>query len=75
MSPGALTPVSAQDITLPPPIPLGTTQGQRADRVLIRGATIISGRGSPRTNRAMPPEGPIDILIEDGRIVPFNEVP
>jgi imidazolonepropionase-like amidohydrolase len=63
------SPLSAQDITLPPPIPLGTTQGQQAERVLIRGATIISGRGSPRSNRAMPPEGPIDILIENGRIV------
>ncbi|MDH3271863.1 MAG: amidohydrolase family protein [Gemmatimonadota bacterium] len=62
-------PLSAQDITLPDPIPLGTTVGQRADRVLIRGATIISGRGTPRSNRAMPPEGPIDIVIENGRIV------
>ncbi len=59
----------AQDITLPEPIPLGTTQGQRANRLLIRNATIVSGRGTPRTNRATPPEGPIDILIENGRIV------
>lgn len=59
----------AQDVTMPEPIPLGTTLGQRANRVLIRNATVVSGRGSPRTNRAMPPEGPIDILIEDGRII------
>ena len=60
---------SAQDIALPDPIPMGTTVGQRADRLLIRGATVISGRGTPRSNRAMPPEGPIDIVIENGRIV------
>ena len=59
----------AQDVTMPEPIPLGTTQGQRANRLLIRNATIVSGRGSPRSNRAMPPEGPIDILIENGRII------
>lgn len=62
-------PLAAQDITLPDPIPLGTTVGQQANRVLIRGATVISGRGTPRSNRAMPPEGPIDILIENGRII------
>ncbi|MDH3222765.1 MAG: amidohydrolase family protein [Gemmatimonadota bacterium] len=62
-------PVLGQDITLPELIPMGTTVGQTANRVLIRGATVISGRGSPRSNRAMPPEGPIDILIENGRIV------
>lgn len=60
---------SAQDVSLPEPIPLGTTVGQRAQRLLIRNAMVVSGRGSPRTNRAMPPEGPIDILIENGRIV------
>ncbi len=59
----------AQDITLPEPIPLGATTGQRAQRLLIRNATVVSGRGSPRSNRAMPPEGPIDIVIENGRIV------
>ena len=62
-------PARAQDITLPELIPMGTTVGQTANRVLIRGATVVSGRGSPRNNRAMPPEGPIDILIEDGRII------
>lgn len=61
--------VAAQDVALPDPIPLGTTQGQRAQRLLIRNATVVSGRGSPRSNRAMPPEGPIDIVIENGRIV------
>lgn len=66
------TPAAAQgagDVVLPDPIPMGTTQPQRADRILIRNATVISGRGSPRTNRAMPPEAPIDILIEGNRIV------
>ncbi len=67
----ALTPLGAQaqDVTMPEPIPLGTTLGQRSNRLLIRNATIVSGRGSPRSNRAMPPEGPIDILIENGRII------
>ncbi len=60
---------AAQDIVLPEPIPLGATRPQRSNRLLIRGAMIVSGRGTPRSNRAMPPEGPIDILIEDGRIV------
>lgn len=63
------SPSKAQDIVLPEPIPMGTTVGQRSERLLIRGATVISGRGTPRSNRAMPPEGPIDIVIENGRIV------
>jgi len=67
----ALAPIAtaAQDIVLPDPIPLGTTVGQRANRLLIRNAMLVSGRGTPRSNRAMPPEGPIDILIENGRII------
>jgi imidazolonepropionase-like amidohydrolase len=48
---------------------MGTVRGERHNRLVIRGATIISGRGSPGTNRGMPPEGPVDIVIEDGRIV------
>ena len=35
-------PSASQDITLPDPIPLGTTVGQQAGRLLIRGATIVS---------------------------------
>ena len=61
------------DIYLPEPIPMGTTQGERANRLVIRNAIVVSGRGTPRSNRAMPPEGPIDIVIENGRIV--NMVP
>lgn len=65
----SVSPALAQDITLPDPIPMGTSEGQNPGRLLIRGATVISGRGTPRSNRAMPPEAPIDILIEDGRII------
>jgi imidazolonepropionase-like amidohydrolase len=55
------------------PIPMGTTKGERFARLVIQNATIISGRGEPGTNRAMPPEGPVDIVIEDGLIT--NIVP
>jgi hypothetical protein len=55
------------------PIALGTTKGERHGRLVIRNATIISGRGSPGTNRAMPPEGPVDIVIEGNTIV--NMIP
>lgn len=48
---------------------MGTTQPQRYDRLVLKNATVVSGRGSPRNNRAMPPESPIDIIIENGRIV------
>lgn len=51
------------------PIPLGTTRGERHGRLVIRNATIVSGRGTPGTNRAMPPEGPVDIVIEGNTIV------
>ena len=60
---------SRANIALPSTSPMGTSLGQSSGRLLIRNATVISGRGSPRTNRAMPPEGPIDIVVEDGRIV------
>jgi imidazolonepropionase-like amidohydrolase len=50
-------------------IPLGTTPGERYGRLVLRNATIVSGRGTPGTNRAMPPEGPLDIVIEGNRIV------
>ena len=61
------------DITLPDPVPMGTTRGERAERLVIKNAIVVSGRGTPRSNRAMPPEGPIDIVIEGGRIV--NMIP
>ncbi len=53
----------------PGTLPLGTTTGLQVRRVVIRNATIVSGRGSPSNNRAMPPEGPVDIVIENDRIV------
>jgi len=55
------------------PIPMGTTKGERFNRLVIRNATIVSGRGTPGTNRAMPPEGPVDIVIEGNTIV--NMIP
>ena len=69
------TPAQARRETLlvpnngPTPLQMGTTRGERVGRLVVRGATIISGRGTPGTNRAMPPEGPVDIIIEDGVIV------
>lgn len=57
-------------------IPMGTTQGEVTERLVIRNVTMISGRGTPGTNRSMPPEGPVDLVIEDGRIVDiFNADP
>lgn len=53
----------------PGPLPLGTIKGERYRRLIIRGVTMLSGRGTPGTNRAMPPEGPVDIVIEGNRIV------
>ena len=55
------------------PIVMGTTTGEKGGRLVIRNATIVSGRGSPNSNRAMPPEGPVDIVIENGTIV--NMIP
>ena len=52
----------------PSSLPFGTTKGERYNRLVIRGATIISGRGTPGSNRAMPPEGPVDIVIEGNTI-------
>lgn len=65
--------VGAQEVILrpnngPTTLPLGTTAGVRGNRVVIRGATVLSGRGAPGSNRAMPPEGPVDIIIENGVI-------
>jgi hypothetical protein len=49
-------------------LPMGTITGQQYRRLVIRNATIVSGRGTPGTNRGMPPEGPVDIVIENGVI-------
>jgi len=53
----------------PGPLPLGTIVGEAYRRLVIRNATYISGRGTPGSNRAMPPEGPVDIVIEGNTIV------
>jgi len=61
----------------PTTLPLGTTRGERVNRLIIRGATVLSGRGTPGTNRSMPPEGPVDIVIENGVItdmIPMDAV-
>ncbi|MFN8573669.1 MAG: amidohydrolase family protein [Gemmatimonadaceae bacterium] len=52
----------------PEPLAMGSVKGERYNRLVIRNATIISGRGTPGTNRGMPPEGPVDIVIENGKI-------
>ena len=49
-------------------LPLGTIKGEQVKRLVIRNATIVSGRGAPGSPRAMPPEGPVDIVIENGVI-------
>jgi len=49
-------------------IPMGTTRGESYDRLVIRNATIVDGRGSPRRPSGMPAQGPIDLVIEDGVI-------
>jgi imidazolonepropionase-like amidohydrolase len=68
---------SSEQLLLPAPgddpIPMGATKGERFGRLVIRNATIVSGRGTPGTNRAMPPEGPVDIIIEGNTIV--NMIP
>ncbi|MGH7467206.1 MAG: amidohydrolase family protein [Longimicrobiales bacterium] len=51
------------------PIPLGTTRGEKVNRLVIRNATIVSGRGTPDSPRSTPPEGPVDIVIEGNTIV------
>lgn len=51
------------------PVILGSTKGIRPNRLVIRGGTMISGRGVPGTGRAAPPEGPVDIIVEKGRIL------
>lgn len=53
----------------PGTLPLGTVKGEKYQRLVIRNATIVSGRGTPGSNRAMPPEGPVDIVIEGNTIV------
>ncbi len=73
VQPASAQQTAASRVTLPDPIPMGTTEGQRYDRLILKNAMVVSGRGTPRSNRAMPPEGPIDIVIENGRIV--NMIP
>jgi imidazolonepropionase-like amidohydrolase len=62
----------AQFSTYVPPsselIPMGTTKGERYDRLIIQNAIVVDGRGSPRANRGMPAAGPLDIIIENGVI-------
>ena len=50
-------------------LPMGTIRGEKGKRLVIRNAIVLSGRGTPGTNRAMPPEGPVDLVIENGTIV------
>ena len=70
---GAVTSLEGQGVLRPlagdSGLPIGTVTGQRGNRLVIRGATILSGRGTPGTNRAMPPEGPVDVVIEGNTIV------
>lgn len=53
----------------PGTLAMGTTQGIRVNRVVIRNAIVVSGRGTPGSNRGTPPEGPVDIVIEGTTIV------
>jgi imidazolonepropionase-like amidohydrolase len=58
-------------------LPMGTIKGEKGKRLVIRDAIVISGRGTPGTNRGMPPEGPVDIVIENGVItdmIPMDPV-
>ncbi|HLE69365.1 MAG TPA: hypothetical protein VJH87_06765, partial [Vicinamibacteria bacterium] len=34
------------EIAVPEPIPMGTTRGEKAGRLVLRNATVVSGRGS-----------------------------
>ena len=70
----AAAPLSAQSRADTALIPLGTTRGERANRLVIRNALVVSGRGTPGSNRAMPAEGPIDIVIEGNPIVDYVPV-
>jgi imidazolonepropionase-like amidohydrolase len=70
-------PLLAQQTAPAGTLPMGTTKGERVGRVVIQNAMIISGRGEPGTNRAMPPEGPVDIVVEGGvirNIIPLDPV-
>lgn len=49
-------------------LPMGSTVGQQYRRLILTNATIVDGRGSPRTNRAMPAQGPVHLVIENGVI-------
>ncbi|MBI3789523.1 MAG: hypothetical protein HY275_01420, partial [Gemmatimonadetes bacterium] len=61
----------------PGPLAMGTIRGEKGKRLVIRNAIVVSGRGTPGTNRGMPPEGPVDIVIENGVItdmIPMDPV-
>lgn len=76
------TALSAQERVLVPNngpggLPMGTIKGEKGKRLVIRDAIVISGRGTPGSNRGMPPEGPVDIVIENGVItdmIPMDPV-
>lgn len=67
--------LSAQAQTIATPasgdaaIPMGTTVGLRPERLVVRGGIMVTGRGTPGTGRGAPPEGPVDIVVENGRII------
>lgn len=46
----------------PRPAPQGSSQGLQYNRLVIRNATLVNGRGTPA-------EGPVDIVIERDRII------
>ena len=73
VTPGAVQAQGAESILVPNNgpgvLPMGTIKGEQVKRLVIRNATIVSGRGAPGSPRAMPPEGPVDIVIENGVII------
>jgi hypothetical protein len=54
---------AAQDVLIPPAPDRGAGEGEGPfDRLIIRGGNLVDGTGAPIT-------GPVDIVIEDNRIV------
>ena len=49
-------------------VPMGTTKGEQYNRLRIRNCMMVTGRG-------MPAEGPIDIIVERGRITDIVRTP
>ncbi|HUH11982.1 MAG TPA: hypothetical protein VMK65_02690, partial [Longimicrobiales bacterium] len=64
----AALPAAAQQrgVTPAPPRPADEGEGP-FERLIIRGATLIDGTGAP-------PQGPVDIVVEGGRIVEVRSV-